>query len=140
MRKVASLLAAVVLTAIGLAPTRAQQPRGGQGEVQLNAGEVLLDLVVNDKKGRPITDIKPGEVEVYENGERQQVTSFGLVRIGPAPKGVPEAPAPETSTAPAAIANSPFSGVNLMVHSSGKGFATHRDALYAILYSTKVSK
>jgi hypothetical protein len=30
--------------------------------------------------------------------------------------------------------------VNLMVHSSGKGFPTHRDALYAILYSTKVSK
>jgi hypothetical protein len=30
--------------------------------------------------------------------------------------------------------------VNLMVHSSGKGFPTHRDALYAVLYSTKVSK
>ena len=30
--------------------------------------------------------------------------------------------------------------VNLMVHSSGKGFPTHKDALYAILYSTKVSK
>src|SRR4051794_40778661 len=104
MRRVASLLTAVVLTAIGLAPTHAQDSRGGQGEVQLTAGEVLLDLVVTDKKGRPISDIKPGEVEVFENGERQQVTSFGLVRIGPPPKGVVDAPGPETSTAPAAIA------------------------------------
>lgn len=30
--------------------------------------------------------------------------------------------------------------VNLMVHSSGKGFPTHVDALYGILYSTKVMK
>jgi hypothetical protein len=30
--------------------------------------------------------------------------------------------------------------VNQMVHSSGKGFPEHADTLYAILYSTKVSK
>jgi VWFA-related protein len=115
MRRIASLLAAVAVTAAGVAPARAQAPRAGQGEVQLNAGEVLLDLIVTDKKGRPITDLKPGEVEVYENGERQQVTSFGIVRVGPAPKDAPEAPAPGATTAPAAIANSVFSGVNLIV-------------------------
>ena len=30
--------------------------------------------------------------------------------------------------------------INLMVHSSGKGFPTHVDALYGILYSTKLTK
>jgi hypothetical protein len=30
--------------------------------------------------------------------------------------------------------------ITLMTHSSGKGFPTHRDALYGVLYSTKVSK
>lgn len=30
--------------------------------------------------------------------------------------------------------------INLMVHSSGKGFPTHVDALYGILYSTKLVK
>jgi VWFA-related protein len=116
MRRHVSAVFAVAL-ALSISPARAQQPQpapAAQSDVQLSAGEVLLDLVVTDKKGHPIGDLKPGEVEVLENGERQQVTSFGLVRIGPPPKGTVETAAPETAT-PAAIAASPFSGVNLIL-------------------------
>ena len=89
MPMVVSVLAAALSAGAGIAPASVpgQQPSSAQGEVQLSTREVLLDLVVTDKKGHPITDLKPGEFEVYENGERQQVTSFGLVRVGPPPKG-----------------------------------------------------
>ncbi len=37
---------------------------------------VLLDVVVRDKKGRSVRDLRPEEIEVYEDGVRQQVGSF----------------------------------------------------------------
>ncbi len=38
--------------------------------------EVLLDLVVRDKHHHPVTDLRPEEVEVYEDGVRQNVRVF----------------------------------------------------------------
>ncbi len=117
MRRLVSVLAIAATAAIGLAPVRAQEPRTSSGDVQLSASEVLLDVVVTDKKGRPISDVKPGEIEVYENGEKQVVTSFGLVRVGTRPKGEAATPdgSVDASTTPEAIARSPFSGVNLIL-------------------------
>lgn len=41
--------------------------------------EVALDLAVRDKKGRQVKNLKPGEVEIYEDGVRQQILSFRMV-------------------------------------------------------------
>ena len=41
--------------------------------------EVLLDVVVRDHKGRLIRDLRPEEIEVYDDGVRQKLTSFRLV-------------------------------------------------------------
>ena len=38
--------------------------------------EVLLDLVVRDKHHHALTDLRPEEVEVYEDGVRQHVKAF----------------------------------------------------------------
>jgi VWFA-related protein len=111
MKRFVSLLTAIV-AALGMAA--AQTPQRERGDVELSAGEVLMDLVVTDKKGRPVVDLKPTEIEVYENGQRQQVTSFGLVRSGPQPPGLPGAPAP-ASTGPEAITRSTFAGLNLIM-------------------------
>jgi VWFA-related protein len=40
---------------------------------------VTLDFVVRDKKGRPVKDLRPEEVEVSEDGVRSEVKSFRLV-------------------------------------------------------------
>jgi VWFA-related protein len=40
---------------------------------------VLLDMVVRDKQGRPITDLQSGEVEIFEDGSRCEIVSFRLV-------------------------------------------------------------
>lgn len=48
--------------------------------VKSNAEEVILDIVVRDKKGKPVTDIKPDELTVSDAGAKQAITSFRLVR------------------------------------------------------------
>lgn len=65
---------------------------------------VLLDVVVRDKKGRTVRDLRPDELEVYEDGVRQEVGRFRFLdsrSIGEAledAQGQPptkEAPVPE---------------------------------------------
>src|ERR1700691_6230179 len=38
--------------------------------------EVLLDLVVRDRHHHAVTDLRPEEVEVYEDGVRQNIRVF----------------------------------------------------------------
>ena len=40
---------------------------------------VLLDIVVRDKKGRPVRDLDPKEVKVFEDGQPRDLTAFRLV-------------------------------------------------------------
>lgn len=44
------------------------------------AEEVLLDIVVRDKKGKPITDLTPDDLRILDNGANQNVTGFRLVQ------------------------------------------------------------
>lgn len=37
---------------------------------------VLLDVVIRDKKGRPIPDVTRQEVQVFEDGVEQKIESF----------------------------------------------------------------
>jgi len=50
--------------------------------IRLTMQEVLLDLVVRDKRERLVSDLKPGDVEVYEDGVKQTPKSFQLVTGG----------------------------------------------------------
>src|SRR5712692_10584760 len=58
------------------APTSVAQPP----TVKTSVEEVLLDIIVRDKKGKPITDLKAEELTVIDNGAPQTITSFRLVR------------------------------------------------------------
>lgn len=44
--------------------------------LQVTTRFVDIGLIATDKRGKPVTDLKPDEVEVYDNGRRQQVASF----------------------------------------------------------------
>ena len=41
--------------------------------------EISLDLSVRDQRGRQVKNLKPEDVEIYENGVRQQLRSFRFV-------------------------------------------------------------
>jgi VWFA-related protein len=47
--------------------------------IKTTVDEVVLDFIVRDKKGKPVTDIKPGDVIVTDNGAKQEITGFRLV-------------------------------------------------------------
>jgi VWFA-related protein len=56
---------------------------------------VDVGLVAYDKKGHPVTDLNPGELEIYDNGHKQEIRSFGLA----ANAQQPVAPAVSSGTA-----------------------------------------
>jgi VWFA-related protein len=61
----------------GLAQDVTPPPAGPT--IRVTSTEIALDLVVRDKKGRQVKNVKPGELEIYEDGARQQLLSFRSV-------------------------------------------------------------
>lgn len=55
------------------------QPQAAQAVAGTTAEEVVLDLVVRDKRGRPVKDLQQSDIEILEDGAPQKVTSFRLV-------------------------------------------------------------
>jgi VWFA-related protein len=47
--------------------------------IKSTSQEVLLDMIVRDKRGRPIRDLEQNDVELTDNGVVQKVTRFRLV-------------------------------------------------------------
>ena len=52
------------------------------GVVKISTNLIQIDVSVTDGNGRPIGDLKPGEIEIYENGKKQQITNFSFVSSG----------------------------------------------------------
>jgi VWFA-related protein len=59
-------------------------PVKGDDVVKISTSVIQIDATVTDKKGNVIRDLKPGEVEVYENGKKQEITGFTFVSGAPA--------------------------------------------------------
>ena len=60
-------------------PPAATAPPDSTPVIKGSSQEVMLDMVFRDKKGRPVTDIKPEEVHVSEDGAPQKLSSFRMV-------------------------------------------------------------
>ncbi len=73
---------AAIATTLG-APAYAQQSQSSDTQapaIRAKSEEVLLDVVVRDKKGRVVNDLKPEDFQIFDNGEPKQITSFRLVQ------------------------------------------------------------
>jgi VWFA-related protein len=55
--------------------------------VKITTTLVQLDVTVTDKKGRVITDIRPDEIEIYENGQKQDISHFTFISKPRTPAG-----------------------------------------------------
>ncbi len=64
--------------------------------LQANARLVDVGFIANDKHGHPITDLKQDEIELYDNGKKQQVRFF--FQASPAEKNAPTTPAADSTT------------------------------------------
>ena len=69
-------LAASAQTRPSASPT---PPRPEDDVVKITTSLIQVDVTITDGKGRIISDIKPDEVEIYENGKKQKVTNFSYV-------------------------------------------------------------
>lgn len=47
--------------------------------VKISTTLIQLDVTVTDSKGKVVTDLKPEDFEVYENGEKQKITNLSFI-------------------------------------------------------------
>jgi len=115
-----SLAFCCVMAGPVLAQNAAQNaPQAESGPtIHATVNEVALDLVVRDKKGRLVKNLKPGDVEIYEDGVRQDIRSLRLVGgEAPAPPAHPDqalAGGEQSETEPVRPLAMPLHGVELV--------------------------
>ena len=74
---------------------------GGTGQeptpptFKVGTAVVTLDLVVHDKRGRRVADLRADEIEIQEDGAKREIVSFRFVERAAAAKDVAPAPALE---------------------------------------------
>jgi VWFA-related protein len=83
---------AAVLLAAGLAPQQAPKPAAAP-VFPSGTQAVVLDVVARDKKGQTVSDLRPEEIEVLEEGKPKTIIGFRFVERAPAPAGA-GAPSP----------------------------------------------
>lgn len=54
-------------------------PEDTEDVVKISTTLIQLDVTVTDKKGNPVRDLKPDEVEIYENGVKQDISNFTFI-------------------------------------------------------------
>ena len=81
------LLSLVVNTPGQNPPPRSNTPSPQQDKsteddvVRITTNLVQVDVTVTDKKGQPVTDLRPEEVEIQEDDRPQQITNFSYVSL-----------------------------------------------------------
>src|SRR5271154_7517438 len=107
-----SLAALFFLTAAFTLAQDAAPSRESELTIRHTVQEVVLDVVVRDARGRIVKNLKPGDLQVFEDGTRQEIRSFKLVQGHDVVVGKPNA-APGAAP-PVAVAPSPMKAINLI--------------------------
>ncbi|MEP7036732.1 MAG: hypothetical protein ABI891_00165 [Acidobacteriota bacterium] len=47
--------------------------------IKISTTLIQLDVIVTDKKGNQITDLKPEDFEIYENGKKRDISNFSYI-------------------------------------------------------------
>ena len=76
-----TFLSLLLIAAIGLPAVSQEQDE----VIRVRSNEVRLDVVVKDKKGHPIRDLKTADFEILEDGVPQKIESFRFVSRETAP-------------------------------------------------------
>ena len=77
----ASCCAAIVISCgPAIASPQSEAPASQAPAIQARTEEVLLDVVVRDKRGHPVDDLKPEDFQILDNGEPKTIKSFRLVQ------------------------------------------------------------
>lgn len=80
------------------APAKTEQEVGDV--VRITSNLVQVDAVVTDRSGNNITDLKPDEVQIFEDGRQQKISHFSYI-------GAPASKTEELSTSTPKVRNLP---------------------------------
>ncbi len=61
------------------APVSTPPPADETDVVKITTALIQVDVTVMDKKGNIVTDLRPDEIEIFENGEKQKITNFSFI-------------------------------------------------------------
>ncbi len=79
-----SLVGISAFAAFAQTPTPTPKPIPNDDDVvKISTTLIQVDVTVTDKKGKIVTDLKPEEFEIYENGEKQNLSNFSFVSTEP---------------------------------------------------------
>jgi len=71
------------------APKDHSKPAKEEDVVRISVTLVQVDAVVTDRQGKPVTDLKSSDFEIYEDGRKQHITNFTFVSTQPEAPPVP---------------------------------------------------
>lgn len=75
-----SFLFLISLQVAGQTPKPTVKPQTEQDDVvKISTNLIQLDVTVTDKDGKIISDLKPEDFEIYENNEKQSISSFSFL-------------------------------------------------------------
>ena len=78
-------------TSFGQAPDSSPKQKPSDGDVvRITTNLVQVDAVITDKSGKLVTDLKPEELQLFENNRSQKITHFSY--LGAATTGGPSKP------------------------------------------------
>jgi len=109
------ILLPLLFAALGLAPLHAQDDQPHTATLTVNARLVVLDVVVRDKTGKPVTDLTKDDFRVFEDGIPQPIRSFEPPALHALPPSAAAATAKDTVFDPAQPANFGQSAVTVLV-------------------------
>jgi VWFA-related protein len=80
----AAIAAALLLAGSATVTVRSQSPAAARADQAYTsaATAILVDVVVRDRRGRPVIDLTADDFEVYEDGVNQKVDTFTRVSRG----------------------------------------------------------
>lgn len=76
------MIAAIALALLAQTPPRADAPQAPPA-FRSDTSEVLVDVVIRDKRGRLVRGLKPEQLQVFEGGVEQKITSFRERTLAP---------------------------------------------------------
>lgn len=81
MKKIFFLLfsIAIISPAIFSQQTSPTPPKDDDQVIKISTDLIQVDVTVMDKDGKLVTDLKPEDFELYENGERQTISNFSVI-------------------------------------------------------------
>src|SRR5260370_36477123 len=84
-KKTFSVIAAAMLLSRAAAPVPAQQMGQAESRIQVTSELVLVNVVAHDKKGNLVRDLKKGDFTLFEDGKKQEISTFDFENVDQLP-------------------------------------------------------